>query len=111
MFEERSPEEQMFQQAIEALRRGERSRAKDLLTRLLKTDQNNATYWVWMSAAMDTQKERIARFCRTFGPAFGWPTARRSVISAFFKSFVSRYESPRLDNTDGSSGTILSAEA
>ena len=59
MFEERSPEEQMFQQAIEALRRGERSRAKDLLTRLLKTDQNNATYWVWMSAAMDTQKERI----------------------------------------------------
>jgi tetratricopeptide (TPR) repeat protein len=59
MFEEGSPEEQMLQQAIEALRRGDRATAKGLLTGLLKTDQNNATYWVWMSAAMETQKERI----------------------------------------------------
>ena len=32
---------------------------RELLTDLLKTDQNNATYWVWMSATMDTTKERI----------------------------------------------------
>lgn len=59
MFEEGNPEEQMLQQAIDAVKRGDRKTAKDLLTRLIRTDQNNATYWVWMSAAMDTQKERI----------------------------------------------------
>jgi tetratricopeptide (TPR) repeat protein len=49
----------LFQEAVEALRAGERARAKDLLTRLLKTDKNNATYWVWMSAAVETNKERV----------------------------------------------------
>ncbi len=49
----------MFQDAVDALRQGDRARAKDILTRLLKTEQNNATYWVWMSAAVDSTKERI----------------------------------------------------
>jgi tetratricopeptide (TPR) repeat protein len=49
----------MFQDAVDALRQGDRARAKDILTRLLKTEQNNATYWIWMSAAVDTTKERI----------------------------------------------------
>lgn len=48
----------MFQDAVDALRQGDKARAKDILTRLLKADQNNATYWVWMSAAVDTTKER-----------------------------------------------------
>lgn len=49
----------LFQEAVESLRVGERSRAKDLLTRLLKTDQNNVNYWIWMSAAVETVKERV----------------------------------------------------
>ncbi len=49
----------MFQEAVEALRVGERERARDLLTRLLKTDQNNVNYWIWMSAAVETAKERV----------------------------------------------------
>ena len=49
----------MFEDAVDALRQGDQARAKDLLTRLLKADQNNATYWIWMSAAVDTTKERI----------------------------------------------------
>lgn len=49
----------MFQEAVEALRKGERPHAKDILTRLLKTDQNNALYWIWMSAAVETPKERV----------------------------------------------------
>src|SRR4030065_2962772 len=49
----------VFQEAVEALRGGNRIRARELLTGLLKTDQNNATYWVWMSSTMDTTKERI----------------------------------------------------
>ncbi len=53
------PDDTMFQDAVDALRRGDKPRAKELLTRLLKTDQNNATYWIWLSAAVDNGKERI----------------------------------------------------
>src|SRR5512134_2878002 len=49
----------LFQEAIEAVREGNKNRARELLTGLLKTDQNNATYWVWMSSTVDTTKERI----------------------------------------------------
>jgi tetratricopeptide (TPR) repeat protein len=49
----------MFQDALAALRRGDKPRARELLTRLLKTDQNNGTYWVWLSAAVENTKERI----------------------------------------------------
>jgi tetratricopeptide (TPR) repeat protein len=54
-----SGENTMLREAIEALRKGDRTRARDLLTRLLKTDQENAQYWVWLSATVDTQKERL----------------------------------------------------
>ncbi len=58
-----SPEDRtidtMFQDAVNALRRGDKKRAKELLTLLLKSDQNNSTYWVWLSASVDNTKERI----------------------------------------------------
>ncbi|MBI5951485.1 MAG: tetratricopeptide repeat protein [Chloroflexi bacterium] len=56
---EDQPYDTMFQDAMDALRRGDKPRAKDLLTRLLKTDQNNTTYWIWLSAAVDNKKERV----------------------------------------------------
>ena len=56
---EESGENTMLREAMDALRRGDRVRARDLLTRLLKTDQKNPTYWVWLSASVDTQKERL----------------------------------------------------
>src|SRR5215207_8121391 len=49
----------LFQEAVDALREGNKTRARELLTGLLKNNQNNATYWVWMSATVDTAKERI----------------------------------------------------
>ena len=52
-------EDTMFQDAVDALKQGDKARAKDILTRLLKTDQNNVTYWIWMSASVETAKERI----------------------------------------------------
>jgi len=58
-FKEEQPNDTIFQDAVEALRRGDKPRAKDLLTRLLKTNQNNPTYWIWLSAAVDNTKERI----------------------------------------------------
>ncbi|GAB4545588.1 MAG: hypothetical protein Fur002_19810 [Anaerolineales bacterium] len=63
MTEEFLPEESandtMFQDAAMALRKGDKARAKELLTLLLKADQNNPTYWIWLSASMDTNKERV----------------------------------------------------
>ncbi len=56
---EPSPEDARLQQAIEALQRGDREAARQVLTVLLKTDQNNPEYWVWLSAAVDTSKEII----------------------------------------------------
>ena len=49
----------MFQEAIEAVRQGQRARARDLLTRLLQNDRANPQYWLWMSAAVDSRKEHI----------------------------------------------------
>jgi hypothetical protein len=48
----------MFQEVLAAIEKGENSRARDLLTRLLKVDTNNAEYWVWMSAVVDSPRER-----------------------------------------------------
>lgn len=49
----------MLNEAISALRDGDQPRARDLLTRMLKVEQDNANYWVWMSAAVETKKEKI----------------------------------------------------
>ncbi len=54
-----SAEEMMFHQAVELIEQADFAKARDILTRLLKTDQNNALYWVWLSAAMETHKERL----------------------------------------------------
>lgn len=54
-------EDVMFQEAVEAVRQGQRTRARDLLTRLLRADQNNPEYWLWMSAVVETSREQI--FC------------------------------------------------
>ena len=56
---EDSGENSMLREAISALRLGDKTRARDLLARLLKTDQDNPTYWIWLSAAVDSQKERL----------------------------------------------------
>jgi tetratricopeptide (TPR) repeat protein len=53
-----SPQETMLQEALAAIESGNRTRARDLLTRLLKTGQENTEYWIWMSAVVETQKER-----------------------------------------------------
>jgi hypothetical protein len=52
-------EDVMLQEAIEAIRQGQRARARDLLTRLLRTNQSNSEYWLWMSSVVDTYKEQV----------------------------------------------------
>ena len=53
------PEDVMLQEAVEAIRQGQRGRARDLLTRLLRADSSNAQYWLWMSSVVETPKEQI----------------------------------------------------
>lgn len=48
----------LFKDAQEALKEGKRARARDLLTQLLRADQKNPEYWLYMSAAVDSAKER-----------------------------------------------------
>jgi tetratricopeptide (TPR) repeat protein len=52
-------ENTMLREAQDAVRQGDRARARDLLTRLLKADQTNAVYWVWLSTVVDSAKERL----------------------------------------------------
>ncbi|MBT3240877.1 MAG: tetratricopeptide repeat protein [Chloroflexi bacterium] len=51
-------DDQMFQEAIEAIKNGQRNRARDLLNRLLRVDNNNIDYWLYMSSVVDSPKER-----------------------------------------------------
>lgn len=59
--EKANSQELMFHEAVQAAHDGDRARARDLLTRLLKVRQDNPEYWTWMSAVVETPKER--KFC------------------------------------------------
>ncbi len=56
---ELSAEDIMLQKAVDAIEQAKYADAREILTRLLKTNQNNPTIWVWLSAAMETNKERL----------------------------------------------------
>jgi tetratricopeptide (TPR) repeat protein len=51
--------DKMFEEAKDAVLHGQRARARDLLTRLLRANQSNPNYWLWMSSVVSTEKERI----------------------------------------------------
>jgi tetratricopeptide (TPR) repeat protein len=52
-------DDKMLQEAIEAVAGGQRDRGRDLLTRLLRANQANPKYWLWMSSVVDSNKERV----------------------------------------------------
>ena len=52
-------QDHMLKEAIEAVREGHKVRARDLLTRLLRADQTNQTYWLWMSSVVETPREQV----------------------------------------------------
>src|SRR5262249_46330200 len=51
--------DEMFEEALQAIKDGHRQRGRDLLTRLIKVDQSKPEYWLWMSATVDSEKEQI----------------------------------------------------
>jgi tetratricopeptide (TPR) repeat protein len=52
------PDQDMLAEAIAAARAGKRAHARMLLGRLLRADQSNAEYWLWLSAVADNERER-----------------------------------------------------
>ena len=52
-------DESILKEARKAIEQGDRARAKDLLTRQLRREPDNPDVWLWMSAVVDTPKERI----------------------------------------------------
>jgi len=54
-----TPEESMYQEALGAIEKGDNARARDLLMRLIKLSPIKPDYWLWMSAVVETIKERI----------------------------------------------------
>lgn len=52
-------QEKMYKAALEAINQGQTTRARDLFTRLLRSDSSKAEYWLWMSTLVDTVTERI----------------------------------------------------
>jgi FOG: TPR repeat len=53
------PEQELYAQAIAALQAEDLVKARELLSQLLKIDRKNVSYWLWMSAAVETPKERV----------------------------------------------------
>ncbi len=73
-------DDSMFQEAVNALRAGDKAKAKNLLTQLLKTDQNNPQYWIWLSAAVESTKERIYCLQTALQLDPGNATAKRGLV-------------------------------
>ncbi|HKJ27331.1 MAG TPA: hypothetical protein VJ965_06820, partial [Anaerolineales bacterium] len=88
-------EDRILQEAIKAIENGQRARARDLLTRLLRQDQTEVSYWLYMSAVVDTQKER--NFCLENALKFDPEneTAMRGLVMSGGKPFDSNVVSLR----------------
>jgi len=74
------PEDIMLQEAIGAIRGGETARARDLLTRLIKTNSSRPEYWVWMSSVVESSKERVYCLQEALRRDPGNASARRGLV-------------------------------
>ncbi len=53
-----SPED-TFSQALAAAKAGNRVKARNLLSRLLRSDSSSVDYWLWMSSVVHSKKDKI----------------------------------------------------
>lgn len=73
-------EESVFQEALTAIHQGQKERGRELLTRLIKINSTQAQYWLWMSAVVDTNKERLICLKETLKRDPKNSAARRGLI-------------------------------
>ena len=48
----------MFDDAVQAIRMGDREEGRRLLEEVLETDENNQEVWLWLTAVVDTDEDR-----------------------------------------------------
>jgi tetratricopeptide (TPR) repeat protein len=53
-----TPEELFYKDAQDAIKKGDLEQARELFKRLLKLNSTKPEYWVWLSAVVETKKER-----------------------------------------------------
>jgi tetratricopeptide (TPR) repeat protein len=69
-----------FEEAIAAAKRGERTKARELLIRLIRSDPENAEYWVWLSSVADAKKDKIACLEKALELEPANPAAQRGLV-------------------------------
>lgn len=73
-------DDKTLQLVKKALERGDHVRAKDLLSQQLQTNKYHPDYWLWMSAAVESDKERIYCLKRVWDLDPGNQAAKRGLI-------------------------------
>ena len=54
--------QQMLQAGIDAVKRGQKQRARELLLKVVEEDEHSEQAWLWLSAVMDTLQDQITAF-------------------------------------------------
>ncbi len=52
-------EKSQFKDAMKAIQDGDKTRARELLSQLVKEEPGNSRYWLWMSAVTETKRDRV----------------------------------------------------
>jgi len=55
----------ILEQGIAALKAGQKAQARHLLEQVVQQDKDNETAWLWLSGAVDTDRDRIHCLCET----------------------------------------------
>ena len=74
-------DEKTFQEAVQAVSQGQRVRARDIFTRLLKKDPNNPEYWLWLSAVVeDSEKVQCMERVLSINPENVWARKKLKLL-------------------------------
>lgn len=73
-------EERWLREVKKALGRGKYHRAKDIISQQLKTNKYHPEYWLWMSAAVESDRERIYCLKRVMDLDPENPAAKRGLV-------------------------------
>jgi tetratricopeptide (TPR) repeat protein len=72
--------ESLYQEAYLAFQEGKNQAARDILTRLLKSEPNNSDYWLLLSGVVESKKERLFCLQQVLRLDPQNPTARQGMV-------------------------------
>ena len=73
-------EEKTLRRVKKALEKGDRYKAREVLSQVLKTNEYRPEYWLWMSAVAETQRERVYCLKKVWDLDPGNPAAKSGLI-------------------------------